>query len=99
MASHPNKPILYPSNYYDGPNVIRLKWSGNQVEYHTTQNCLELHQDADHARILNQRRSFSGIIHTLIGVAICWKVQIKPAIESYYTDGEIICMYKSVKKN
>ena len=32
---HPHKPIFYPSNYYDGSNVIRLTWSGNQVEYHT----------------------------------------------------------------
>ena len=32
-----HKPICYPSNYYDGSNVIRLTWSGNQIEYHTTQ--------------------------------------------------------------
>ena len=31
MASHPHKPILYPSNYYYGSNAIRLTWSGNQV--------------------------------------------------------------------
>ena len=31
LASHPHKPILYPSNNYDGSNVIRLTWSGNQV--------------------------------------------------------------------
>ena len=36
MASHPHKPIFYPSNYYDGSNFIRLTWSGNQVEDHTT---------------------------------------------------------------
>ena len=24
MSSHPHKPIFYPSNYYDGSNVIRL---------------------------------------------------------------------------
>ena len=40
LASHLHKPIFYPSNSYDGSNVIRLTWSGNQVEYHTTQNCL-----------------------------------------------------------
>ena len=80
MASHPHKPIFYPSNYYDGSNFIRLTWSGNQVEYHTTQNILECHQDADHARILNRRRSVSGIIHTLLSVAVCLKVQIQPAI-------------------
>ena len=33
MDSHPLKPILYPSNSYYGSNVIRLTWSGNQVEY------------------------------------------------------------------
>ena len=38
LASHPHKPIFYPSNYYDGSNVTRLTWSANQVEYHTTEN-------------------------------------------------------------
>ena len=38
LASNPHKPIFYPSNSYDGSNVIRLSWCGNQVEYHTTQN-------------------------------------------------------------
>ena len=38
--SHPHKTIFYPYNYYDGSNFIRLTWSGNQVEDHTTHNCL-----------------------------------------------------------
>ena len=38
MASRPYKPIFYPSTYYDVSNVIRLTWSGNQIEDHTTQN-------------------------------------------------------------
>ena len=33
LASHPHKPIFYPSNYHDGSNVIRLAWSGNQRTY------------------------------------------------------------------
>ena len=32
LANHPHKPIIYPSNYYDGSNVIRLTCIGNQVE-------------------------------------------------------------------
>ena len=87
MASHPHKPIFYPSNYYDGSNVISLTWSRNQVEDHTTHNCFEFHQDADHAIIINRRRSVSGIINTLLGVAVCWKVHIQPAIASDSTDG------------
>ena len=43
LASHPHKLIFYPSNYYDGSNVIILTWSGNQVEDYTTYNCLEFH--------------------------------------------------------
>ena len=92
LASHPHKPIFYPYNYYDGSNVIRLTWSVYQVEYHTTQHFLECHQDVDHTIFLNIRLSVSGIIHTLLGVSVCWKVQIQPAIESDSTDGEIICM-------
>ena len=40
LDSHPHKPIFYSSKYYDVSNVIRLTWSGNQVEDHTTQNFL-----------------------------------------------------------
>ena len=98
LDSRPHKPIFYPSYSYDGSNVISITWSGNQVEDHITQNCLEYHQDAYHAIILNRRRSVLGIIHTLLGVAVCWKVQIQPAISSDSTDGEIRCMYKAVKK-
>ena len=32
LASHPHKPIFYPSNSYEGSNVTSLTWSGNQVE-------------------------------------------------------------------
>ena len=70
MDSHPHKPIIYTSNYYDGSNFIRLTRSGNQVEDYTTHNCLELHQDADHDIILNRRWSVSGILHNLLGVAV-----------------------------
>ena len=29
LVSHTHKPISYPSNSYDGSNVIRLAWSGH----------------------------------------------------------------------
>ena len=87
MDRYPHKPIFYLYNSYDGSNVIRLTWSGNQVEDHTTQNCLEYTQDADHAIILNRRRSVSGIIHTLLGVAVFWKVKIQPDISFDSTYG------------
>ena len=87
MASHPQKPIFYPSNSYDGSNFIRLTWSGNQVEDYTTQNCLVFHQDADHARIISIRRSVSGIICTLLIVAVCCKLQIQQAVYSEPTGG------------
>ena len=76
LSSHPHKPILYSYNYYDVSNVIRLTWSVDQVEYHTTQNCLECHHNADHAIMINRIRSVSGIIHTLISVAVFWKEHI-----------------------
>ena len=98
LASHPYKPTFYPSTYYDVLNVIRLTRSGNKVEYYTTQNCLECHQDAYHDIVLNRRRSVSDIFHTIIGVAFWRKLQIQPAIASDSTDEEIRCMYKDVKK-
>ena len=98
LASHPHKPIFCPSNSYDGSNFSRLTWSVNQVEYHIKQNCLECHKDAYHATILNIIRSVSGIINIIIGVAVCCKLQIQPAIASDSTDGEIRCMYKAAKK-
>ena len=51
-----------------------------------------------YARIIIIRRSFSGIIHTIIGIDVCWKLYIQPAVESDSADGESMCMYKSVKK-
>ena len=70
-----------------GSNLIIITWSGNQVEDYTTYNCLECHQDVDHAIIINRRRSVSGILHTLLGVAVFWKVHIQPDIASNSTDG------------
>ena len=98
IASHPQKPILYTSDYYDESNVIRLTCGGNQVEYYTTQNFLEFRQYEDHARILNIRRSVLAIINTMIDVSVLWKVQIKTSISSESTDGEIICMFKAANK-
>ena len=40
IYNHTHKPILYPSDSYDGSSYIRLIWSRNQVQYYTTQNCL-----------------------------------------------------------
>ena len=87
MASHPHKPIFYPSNYYYVSNVIRLICSRNQVEDYTTHNCLECHKYEDHAIIPNRRQSVSGVIQTLLGVSVWWKVQIKPYVASESTDG------------
>ena len=70
LASRPHKPIFYPSSYYYGSKVIRLIWSGNLVEDYTIQNCPELCQEAYHARILNIRKSVSGIIHNLLGISV-----------------------------
>ena len=50
-----------------------------------------------HDRIFNRRRSVSGIIHTLLGVDVYWKLQIKTAITYESTAVEIGCMYKAVE--
>ena len=71
LASHPHKPIFYTYIYYDGSNVIRIIWGGNQVKYYISKNCLECHQNADHSIFLNIRCFVLGIIHTLLGVAVC----------------------------
>ena len=92
------KKIFYPYNYCDGSNVISLAWSGNQVEDYTDQNCLECHQDADHTKIINRRRSVYEIIHNLLGVSILRKVHIQPCVGSAYTDGNIGFMYKDVNE-
>ena len=96
MSNQPYKPIFYPSNYYYGSNVIIIAWSGNQVEDYTTHSFIELHQDADHAIILN-RMSVSYIIHAIIAAVLLWKVHIQKYLSSNSTDVETRCMYKSVK--
>ena len=55
----------------DGSNGIKLTWSEMQVEYYTIDNFLECHQDADHTKILNRRRSVSLILPILIDVDVC----------------------------
>ena len=87
LASNPYTPIFYPSNYRDGSNVIRLTWSGNQFEDYTTHNCLEFHNYAYHAIIINRRRLAPGIIHNFLGVDVCWKLHIQPDIASESTYG------------
>ena len=87
LASHPHKPIFYNSNSYDVSNVTIITWGGNQVEDYTTHNCLEFRKDADHARIINIRRSGSVIFYTLLCVAVFWKVQIQPSTASESTYG------------
>ena len=42
--------------------------------------------------------SFPGIIHTLLGVYVYWKLQIQPDIDSNSNYVEIICLYKAVNK-
>ena len=87
LASHPYKIIFYPYNYCYGSNVIRLIWSGNQVKYYTTWNHLEPRQDKDCVKIINRRRSVSGVINNLLGSAVWSKVHIQPDIASDLTDG------------
>ena len=45
MSSHPNKPILFPSNSYDISKNFIITLTFTRVEDHTTKNFLELHQD------------------------------------------------------
>ena len=68
------------------------------MEDYTTHIFLEYHQYAFHARIINRRRSVSGILHTLLGVAVCLKLLIQPAVAYASTDGGIRCMNKALKK-
>ena len=70
LYSHHHKTIFYPSSSNDGSNFIILACSGNKVEEYTTHNCLELHPDVYHYRIINTSRSVSVIIHTLLGVGV-----------------------------
>ena len=92
LNSRPHKRIFYPYSSYDGSNSIRLTWSGDQIEDYITQNFIECHQDRDNAKIINRRRSFSGIIHTLVGVVVWCKVKIQPAVAYDSTDRGIVCM-------
>ena len=55
LANYPHKPVFYPYNSYDIPNIIISSWGGTQVEDYTTHNCLEFHQDNYHSIITNRR--------------------------------------------
>ena len=68
------------------------------MEYYTTQNRLKYHLYAYHAIIIKIRQLVSGIINNIIDVSVLRKFQIQPYVAYDSTDGEIICMYKSVNK-
>ena len=59
---------------------------------------MELHQDADHDKIMNRIWSVSGIMNNIIGVSIYGKLYMHHNVASEYTDGEIRHMYKAVNK-
>ena len=50
----------------------------------------------NHPIINNRRWYVSGIIHTIIGVLVWWKVKIQKYVASESTDVLIIWMYKAV---
>ena len=50
----------------------------------------------NHPRINNRRWYVSGIINTIIGVLVWWKVQIQTDVASESTYVWIIWMYKTV---
>ena len=89
LASHPHKPIFNISNYSDGSNITRLTQSGIKIEDYTSQKFLECHQEIDHAIILKIRQKCSGIIHTLLGIVACWKLQIQLDVSSESTYEQI----------
>ena len=64
-------------------NIIIMEWIGGKYGYQLTQNCLELHQDNNHYNNL-QGCLIYGIVHTLLGVAISWRVQIQQSNFSDY---------------
>ena len=68
------------------------------MEDYTIHNGLECHKDAYHDRNINIIMSISGIIHTLLRVAVFWKLYIQSAVASEFTDGYIIFIYKAVNK-
>ena len=66
---------------------------GVDIKLKTTQPriFLQCHQYADHAIILNRRRSVLYILHNLLSFSVLWKLQIQPDIYYDSNDGEIRC--------
>ena len=62
------------------------------------QNCLQYHTGGYHARSINRRRYISDIVHTLLGIAVFWKVWIQPTVASWSTDVEIRYVYNNVNE-
>ena len=86
LDCRPHNHIFCLFNSYDGSNVIRLAWSGNQAEYYTVHTFIETFKDADHARIITRIWSVLGINKNILGFALFWKIHIQPAVSSDSTD-------------
>ena len=93
---HSNKPLIFPKLVKrDSTTHIRAFWSKKEYEDIDFSNKLAGHQDSGFANDKVLRSSFGGIIHTLLGTAINWKVK-KLLLPVNSTDAEVRILYFSL---
>lgn len=94
LATHLNKPLVFRKGLSrDSVSSIRAFWSRNEFEDFSFANCLAAHQDSSFSPDKILRSSFAGIMHTILGTIIDWKVK-KLILPINSTDAEvrILCL-------
>lgn len=98
FACNLHRPIVYPRGAsLDGTTKLKYDFGNGEFEEKIILNNLEMFPDANHARGVDDRRSITSIIFTLLGVAIHWKVNKQPALAVHSTDAEIRAFYLGTK--
>ena len=104
LHHHPLKPLVFPKqpmpsngNPLTAPRILRAIWSKNDVDEYEFSSGLEAWPDAGHAREKALRCSHGGVIHTILGTSIAWKV-FKLAVPLHSTDAEVRVCLLAVKR-
>ena len=98
LSSHTNKPLVFPKHIKrSSTTTIRAFWSRKEYEDITYTNALAGHQDTGFAADKILRSSYAGMMHTMLGTVISWKVK-RLLLTVNSTDGEVRILYLSLLK-
>ena len=98
LATHGNRPIIYPRGSIDGFHTYRIDFDPPKFEAIDLPNGLMILVDSDHARDKATRRSCESAMAFLLGVIVDWKIGKQKFVALHSTDSEIRGTFSGVKR-